>query len=293
MGNEFKKIADEDGDTYVEVEKVKDDDIIRSAAGGVQKSYFSTTDGAMALPGYLVGLTLSNGTDTEHDIDIAVGFACSADWSTYLRLATAITKRLDASWAVGTGEGGLFTGTIAINTWYHVFLIKKDSDGSIDAGFDTSVSAANIPEGYTAYRRIGAVVAADPANIIQFTQNGDEFLWKTPRVDLDTSAQGTSAILRSLSAPPDIKADAIIIAAGRHRSITDAAVLITPVDVNDTAPTTLSLSQITGDITWSISSVQFEIRTNTSSQIRTRGNAADTDLAITTLGWKDHRGRDG
>jgi hypothetical protein len=60
------------------------------------------------------GLILSNNvTDATNDIDIAAGVATAYD-GTYWRpfeLTSAITKRLDAAWAVGTGNGGLDTGS--------------------------------------------------------------------------------------------------------------------------------------------------------------------------------------
>lgn len=69
------------------------------------------------LPGHLFGLTLSNGTDATNDIDIAIGQASSNDAAVADRVlmtrSAALTKRLDAAWAVGTNEGGRDTGDIA------------------------------------------------------------------------------------------------------------------------------------------------------------------------------------
>jgi hypothetical protein len=60
-----------------------------------------------------------------------------------------MTKRLDATWSAGTGNGGLFSGTKAINTWYYPFAIYNPTTGVSDAGFDISSSGANIPVGFT------------------------------------------------------------------------------------------------------------------------------------------------
>ena len=54
----------------------------------------------------------NNATDASNDIDIAAG-ACLADEGVPITLAAAISKRLDAAWAAGTGEGGLDTGSKA------------------------------------------------------------------------------------------------------------------------------------------------------------------------------------
>ena len=148
---------------------------------------------------YIAGLTLSNDADADHDILIAVGIAIDNTNGAVLELTTAITKRIDAGWAAGDDGGGLFSGSAANDTWYHIHLIKKDSDNSIDAGFDTSVTAANIPAGYTAFRRLGSVLTNGSANIIGFSQNGDEFLWDVPVSDYSANNPGTSAVLRALT----------------------------------------------------------------------------------------------
>src|SRR3972149_3936128 len=62
-----------------------------------------------------------------------------------LNLTTALTKQIDAAWAVGTNQGGLFSGAVGNTTWYHVFLIRRSDTGVVEAGFDTSVTAANLP----------------------------------------------------------------------------------------------------------------------------------------------------
>ena len=75
---------------------------------------------------YSSGLTISRDTDTDHDINVTAGqardtIANIAD----MVLATEITKRVDAAWAVGDDNGGIDTGAIAANTWYHVYLSRR------------------------------------------------------------------------------------------------------------------------------------------------------------------------
>lgn len=91
------------------------------------------------IGGHLHGLTMSNGTDATNDIDIAIGEATSQDTSVtssrcLMQLTTALTKQLDAAWAVGTNAGGLDEGTIA-NVTYHVHLIERTDTGVVDALF--------------------------------------------------------------------------------------------------------------------------------------------------------------
>lgn len=122
--------------------------------------------GVIGLLGYSSGLGLSLDVDTDHDVLVAVGEATDSANASILKLLTGITKQIDAIWAVGDDAGGLFSGTVAADTVYHFFLIQKDSDGTIDAGFDTSVTAANIPTGYTAYSNIGYCWTDASSNIL-------------------------------------------------------------------------------------------------------------------------------
>ena len=140
--------------------------------------------------GFIDGLILSNNvSDADHDIDIAVGVARDSTNVKNLSLTSAITKRIDAAFAAGTGNGGLDTGSVANSTWYHVWLILKDVDGTIDALFSTSATAPTMPTGYTYRRRLGSVLTNGSANIYGFTQFGNKFLWNG---GIDTGSKANS-----------------------------------------------------------------------------------------------------
>lgn len=125
---------------------------------------------------YIGGLNTSNGTDADHDIDIAVGECRDATDAQDIRLS-AITKQIDAVWAVGTDAGGLDTGTVAANTLYAVWAILRSDTGVTDALYSTSFSAPTMPTDYDFKRLIGAVVTDASSNIISFTQTGNEFVY--------------------------------------------------------------------------------------------------------------------
>jgi len=241
---------------------------------------------------YLAGLQLSNGADADQDIDIAVGECRDSANSCDLILASGLTKQLDAIFAAGTDAGGLFSGSAANSTGYHVFIIKKDSDDTIDVGFDTSSVAKNIPEGYTEYRRLGWIYTDGAgADIYGFTQIGDTFLWDNPFESVDEgSVDQQAAALKTMDVPVGLKVKALI-----NVRITDGGNPITYLscpDANDEAPSTSAapLASIGGE-----SNVvsYMEVYTNTSAQIRVRGDTASVnEFDITTLGWTDRRGRD-
>lgn len=133
--------------------------------------YFSSLSGVRpAQKGQIYGLTLSNNAgDAVNDIDISAG-ECATDSAipTLMILASALTKRLDAAWAVGTGNGGLDTGSIA-NTTYHVWLIQRSDTGVVDALFSASATSPTMPSGYDRKRRIGIIIRSAGA-ILPFLQ---------------------------------------------------------------------------------------------------------------------------
>lgn len=128
----------------------------------------------IALPrAYFADLTLSNGTDTDHDIDITAGQCRDSANSANIDITSALTKQIDASWVAGTNQGGLSSSlTLSASTVYYLHAIIVG--GSSDVGFDTSDVAANLVTDHsaTAYRLIGQVVTDGSSNIVngQFMQ---------------------------------------------------------------------------------------------------------------------------
>lgn len=111
--------------------------------------------GGPQLQGYFTGLAVTtNASDATNDFDIAIG-AASADTSPYylMQLTSALTKRSDASWAVGNNQGALDTGTIGNNTYY-IHEIQRPDTGVTDALISLSLTAPTMPTGYTRKRPI-------------------------------------------------------------------------------------------------------------------------------------------
>ena len=121
---------------------------------GVSSSVLLSNDFAKYNYGSRSGLLPSNSSgDTDHDITISAGY-CVDSTSTYvMKLTSPITKRIDAAWSAGDNGGFLDTGSVAINTQYAVWLIRKDSDGTSDAVASTSFTSPSMPGGYT-YKRL-------------------------------------------------------------------------------------------------------------------------------------------
>lgn len=124
-------------------------------------------------PGHLYGLTLSNNSvDATNDLDIASG-TCRDSTNQYNMDLVAMTKRLDATWSAGNGNGMRDTGAIANGTW-HIFVIKDIVNEIVDVLASLSPTAPTLPVGYTVFRRIGSIPRVS-ATLIPFYQRGDLF----------------------------------------------------------------------------------------------------------------------
>lgn len=238
---------------------------------------------------FIDGLVMSNGSDSDHDIDISVGKAALFDGSIGA-LSSSITKQIDVAWAAGSNSGGLFSGSVAVDTWYGVFIIKKDSDSSIDAGFDVSPVAANIPSGYTAYRRIGWVLTDSGANILDFTTNelvGGQirYVYDTPISDVSggPSLPATRTLL-TVSAPIETIAQMSI-----EIGLNGAGFgVFQETSTNNIAPSVSNFTAITATGATSMS-VSKEILLDSNSQIAIRSSTGSMTYNIVTNGFTDRR----
>lgn len=257
--------------------------------GVLDQSYLGLT---YAAQGLLSGLTLSNSAgDATNDIDVDAGEASSNDAAVADRvpmvLASALTKRLDAAWAVGTGNGGLDTGSAA-NTTYHVYLIKRTDTGVVDVLFSTNATTPTMPSSYTKKRRIGSFIRASGA-ILGFIQTGNIFRLKSPATDFNSTNVGTARVSYTVTVPAGIKflwmGMIFVIQAGAPSV---EGVLLTDPDGTDVAPSGVLCSLYAGA---GGGIVQASCVTNTSSQIGARAQYGDADssLGISTLGWVDER----
>lgn len=236
----------------------------------------------------LTGLTLSNnGTDATNDIDIAAGSCVSDDGTTVMTLASGITKRLDAAWAVGTNQGGLDTGSIA-NTTYHIWVINRPDTNVTDVLFSASASSPTLPTNYTKKKCIGSIIRASAA-ILLFDQRGSEFWLRTPVLDYTSGGgAGASALTAALPSLPN----GVVVKSLLNVSVSDNgnSVYLSSLSSTDLAPSQTVSPLATVGSGATVTNGQVQIWTNTSTQIRARqiGNSA-AGFRIVTLGWQDTR----
>lgn len=245
---------------------------------------------------YIAGLKLSNnGTDGDHDIDIAVGECRDAADGADIAL-TAITKRLDATWVAGTGNGGLSSSLTAPanNTWYHVHAIIVS--GSADVGFDTSITAANLVSDHsaTSYRRIGSVLTNGSGNIIAFRQTGDFFAWATPQASSDnTITVTTSEQLVSVDTPPGVESHAHL-AAFNSNSGNGITTFVYDPDLGDPTVAASNLGVFGGTTSTGAHTADsgFVVAmTDTSSQVAVKTSTTNNSMVLFTIGYRDFRGQ--
>lgn len=264
------------------------------AAGQIGSFVDSTHIQGIALRGFISGLTLSTagGVST---FSVAPGQSTDQNNSVLMALASAMSKTT-SGWSVGSAAGSLDTGSIAANTWYHVFEMERPDTGAVDVCITLTTSTqcgtgANIPAAYTLFRRIGSMQTDGSSHWVAFTQFGDKFLRSVPSRDY-FSTLNTSAQLIALNVPTGIKVEAIT--QGLFQDTAAGAVaLITSPDQADTAPSVVGIfTFIEG--TAGVNNPYAELRTftNTSGQVRARSSTTTSTLFMFTNGWVDSRGKD-
>jgi hypothetical protein len=254
--------------------------------------------------GLLWGLTISNNAgDLTNDIDVTVGVAASSvtPYPLMENTTAALTKQIDAAWAVGDAAGGLdgtesVAGTPDTSTWYHVYLIQRSDTGVVDVAFSENASAPErdgtpIPAAYDHYRRIGSVYNNGSGNIYPFTQNGDIFTYVTvnsEQTDNADVAWGLQAILVPLGikTQPMLTCEIITSSGNAFALVGDPNV--------DTGSATHFFYLCSVDTTGTgVGSLPMGIFSNTSSQIyyRFEEGTTVTSSNVRTVGYIDARGR--
>ena len=246
----------------------------------------------MLGPDWISGLTLSPNSTDPDSVDIAVGATVDSGGTHGLALTTALGKQLDVAHAhggtPGTPSGGLGSGlTYTASTWYHAFLIQRDTDNAIDAYFDTSIAAANIPAGYTRYQRIGSVVTDATPDVVHFKQIGSMFYWGTPTTDLSSSITASSAsyALTNASAgvPPGVESEI-----WANIDLSASVVYITSTDTDFGDPS-VATPNVTVDSASNTVGLVGPILVDTSQQIDAKANTGTPTLIVSVVCYRDKR----
>jgi len=106
----------------------------------------------------------------------------SSSGEVLLELLAGNTRTVQTSGAFthGATGNGLLTGARTASTQYYVFLLRRNSDGSVCVAFDTTYNCANRPATHSHYRRIGCFITDATNGIWAYYQVGNQFFFDTP-----------------------------------------------------------------------------------------------------------------
>lgn len=251
-------------------------------AGATAPAYIS------ALNSRIYGNTYANSAvDATNDIDIAAG-GCIDATGAYWMQGGAITKQLDAAWAVGTNQGGLDTGSIG-NSDYYIWRIGRSDTGVVDALFSLSATAPTMPANYDFkrlvgwFKRVGATIVG--FKTFEIEGGGIQMNWNAPTADINlsntlTTSRRTDAVKVPLNFSVQANLSVILFDASAV-----AQVKIMCPDETDAA---VSGSNCNANIvTTSVQSAyQMSIRTSSTGTIAARTNLATVDsYVVLTTGF--------
>lgn len=257
-------------------------------------------------PGFLFGCTISNNAgDAVNDLDITSGSCRDSTNTVNITCAAMTGKQLDVGWAPGSAAGLRNSGAAITNTTYHIYAVSK-ADGTQDYYAHTSTTVATVitalqaeagGASYLYARRIGSIIRAG-GTILGFKQSGDLFrLNDAPALDFTTANPGTSAVTWTIGGCPTGIVVEALVRFGYNNNNTYAAVVLSPLDSTDQAPsntaTPLGSGAHYGVASANTMILWEQVKTNTSAQIRYRVSfsSASTTAYGVGYGWRDDRGR--
>lgn len=240
--------------------------------------------------GYFSGFTLANNSGAPNTtVDVGAGSARSSDNTVDVTLASTFRGILQATgaWAAGDNQNKLDTGARANNTWYHVFAIRKTSDGTGDTLFSLSATAPTMPVGYSGFRRISAIRTNGSGNIIAFLNAGDLFLWKAPPLDVNVGP-GIINVAYAISVPTGVR---VMARFGGALFAAEGFWSYRATDTDAIVPAYLGYVGGAGVSTTSQdnSAMECEVLTDTSAQAHFQTEFSAAPFKVVTYGWRELR----
>lgn len=284
------------------------DAVIRYSAAAGDFFLASYTLGNNNSPrGYMDGLITSLDVgDVQHDVEIGIGICRDSTNTVDMILNAALTKRVDTgSWAQGDNLGGLpAAATLSVDTWYHLFLIAK-TDGTVDAGWDTSLTATNLlaeASAYTYYRRVWSNMTNASSNWLPYFQHGGECVWDENGAEATVQKQvsftdpGTGAILADVEwVPLGIRTRADLAFVYKNVDLTTMKVGSGDDPINLTSDDPFGHASAGPAASLDYMSLNARLMTNLVSEIShdVSNSVAASRLTISVRGYEDFRGANG
>jgi len=265
----------------------------KNTAGKTYKMVLSLTKAmwdSLPMPWGISGLTYQNNvTDATNDLDIVAG-QCRDATNVDMLVLSALTKRSDAVWAVGTNAGMLDTGAVGNNNYY-LWAIKRVDTGVTDVLSSLSSTAPTMPTNYTLkrlfgwFKRVGGTIVA--FHTYEIEGGGLDYSWDSPTLDIDLATTlTTTRRTDALKVPLNFSVNASINVAIDDGS--GPAVWIYCPDQADLAPSNTAAPLASGRMNVSGTPFQWtqQVRTSATGTIAARSNVATVDsYKVVTLGF--------
>jgi hypothetical protein len=220
--------------------------------------------------------------DLTHDWSISRGWAWDTTFAKVIYLSSTIVKRIDASWTVGTGQGGMDTGAVANSTTYYIWAILRSDTGVVDVLFSLSATAPTMPANYD-YKRIIGVFKTNGTSTLNTMTNE---LWgnmvKTRYGSLvnevSVSTLTASRTTYTLPEVPTAAGMSALLNCNVSKSATAVFAVITALDEGDVVPTS-TLNTLRGASAASgVASVEVTVKLNSSAQFGARADSTGVDF---------------
>lgn len=252
----------------------------------------------LGLLGYITGFVPTQAADAVHDLTFSAGacrnaadtISCKPTWST-------LTKQIDASFAEGTNQGGMATGSVANSTAYYYNLIRKDSDTTVfDICIDVSSSHANTPSGWTFMREIHREFTDGSAQLraqtyLETAGGGIRSKLGTPLTAFTDTNPGTNLVTKTLAVSPgtEVMGTLTIIdatpASATYMVFSEVGSTATEPDVTNY---TTYVGGVAGDI-YRQCEIQRYVDSSRNIEYELSQSTADHTVTFQIFSWKNHR----
>lgn len=258
-----------------------------------------------SIRGYIDGLIISNDISAPATaISVSQGTAAqsAAPYGFITLSGSSLIKTLTSTFTAGNASGCLDTGARTASTTYHIYIIGQSAvPTAADILASISASAPTMPSGWDLRRRIGSVITDASNNIVQFAQQGDEFLLLDPTQNYNSGNIGTTDTNITLDTPNGIRTRAYLSILFSGGNPGEFLYLRSP-DAISRAASNRYMTSVAGydgyvypSSTYGSNGSTAYVRTNAARQIVAVTNfaaAAGKGIFINTLGWIDPRGKD-
>jgi hypothetical protein len=243
-------------------------------------------------------VTITNGSDADHDLNFTAGNFTFDDGSGQAILS-ATTKRFDATFALGTNAGGMVNGqSLPTNGAVYLYQVSKP-DGSLSdiigtttyGGASIATEPVIVSNGLSKKRYLGAFYTDGSDNIRagKWTYDskgaGYKFLYTTEITDVTATLTG-SAQTATLTVPAF--SEAIVSHKHTSQSVISTEQSCSYINLVDSI-TNLVSSVRSINSTSNMNRQRLTIKVNASKQFQYQGGSANAgDVLIITQGWQEY-----